>query len=55
MSFPKVNGVGRDKDNDKCIIVYLQRPLTDDELRVFHEQVKLFEHEFLGFIPEKLQ
>lgn len=30
---PKARGVGRVADNDKAIIVYFDRPLTDDEMR----------------------
>jgi hypothetical protein len=33
----KCRGVGRDADNDKAVAVYFSRPLTDDELRFFHE------------------
>ena len=30
-------GSGRDAENPKAIIVYFNRPLTDDELRFFDE------------------
>lgn len=33
----KCPGVGRVEDNDKAVIVYFSRPLTDGELRFFHE------------------
>lgn len=45
--FPKVVGVSRVSDNDKVILVSLERPLTDDELRNFHEELKLTEHQSL--------
>lgn len=33
----KCPGVSRMADNDKAILVYFSRPLTDPELRFFHE------------------
>ena len=30
-------GIGRDAEHDKCAVVYFNRPLTDYELRFFHE------------------
>ena len=33
----KVSGVSRMGDNDKAILVSFSRPLTDAELRFFHE------------------
>lgn len=30
-------GVGRDADNPQAVAVTFSRPLSDDELRIFHE------------------
>lgn len=43
VAFPKVNGVGRVADNDRAILVIFERPLSDDELRNLHEEIKLME------------
>lgn len=32
-----VRGIGRDADDQRTVMVYFTRPLTDDELRFFHE------------------
>jgi hypothetical protein len=53
MSFPKVYGIGRVADNEKAIVLYFKRPLTDDEMRVLHEDVRLLEHEVLGIWTDK--
>lgn len=42
-----VNGVGRDAGHDKAIVVYFNRPLSDDEMRLFHD--------FVQELPEELQ
>lgn len=56
MSFPKVSGVSRVADNDKAIEVIFRRPLTDDEMRVLHEEIKLLCHETLDIkLVGKLQ
>ena len=49
MSFPKAFGVSRVADNDKVVLVSFNRPLTDDELRVLHEEIRLLEHEVIAF------
>ncbi len=36
-TFLKCFGVGRDCQNDKVITVSFSRPLTDEELRFFHD------------------
>jgi len=33
----KCNGVGRDKDHDKALCFYFNRPVSDAELRFLHE------------------
>lgn len=33
----KCRGVSRMDDNDKAVLVHFSRPLTDAELRFFHE------------------
>lgn len=38
----KVNGVGRDPGHDRAVAVYFDRPLSDDELRAFHEFLRGF-------------
>ena len=37
---PKAHIVSRMGDNDKAILVSFTKPLTDDELRDFHDYVK---------------
>lgn len=37
----KLSGTGRDKDNDKALQFYFNRPVTDDELRFLHGIVQL--------------
>lgn len=34
--FLRCNGVGRDKDHDRALVFYFNRPVTDDEMRMFH-------------------
>lgn len=47
-AFPKVNGVGRD-DGDpdpqarKSVVVYFERELTDEELRAFHDLLRMMD------------
>jgi len=36
----RVNGVGRDADNERTLIVYFDRRPTDDELRAVHEHLR---------------
>ena len=33
----KCPGVARDAENPRCVVVAFNRPLSDDELRFFHE------------------
>ena len=33
----RVNGVGRDKDHDRALCFYFNRPVTDAEFRFLHE------------------
>ena len=33
----RIWGVGRDKENPKAVVVCFSRPLTDAELRFFHD------------------
>jgi hypothetical protein len=33
----KCPGVGRDKDHDRALAFYFNRPVTDDEMRYLHE------------------
>ena len=40
MSEPTVAGVGRNAEWPKSLIVYFSRPLTDDEMRSFHDQIR---------------
>lgn len=40
---PAAQGVGRMADNDKAILVSFSRPLTDDELRRFHDFIRHFD------------
>lgn len=35
-----VNGVGRDDEYSKCLVVYLNRKATDDEMRRFHDAIR---------------
>lgn len=30
-------GIGRDGENPKTLVIYLNRPVTDDEMRFLHE------------------
>jgi hypothetical protein len=34
---PRACGVSRMADNDKAVLISFERPLTDDELRQFHD------------------
>lgn len=36
---PVVDGVGRDADNPRCLIVYTRTEPTDDEMRALHEML----------------
>ena len=36
----RINGVGRDAEHDGCLVVYLNRKATDDELRRLHDYLK---------------
>lgn len=33
----KCPGIGRDKDHDRALAFYFNRPVTDDEMRFLHE------------------
>lgn len=33
----RLNGVGRDADHDKALVLYFNRRLTDDEMRFIHD------------------
>lgn len=37
---PKVNGVGRDAEHDRCLVTYFDTVPTDDQMRYFHEHVR---------------
>ncbi len=36
----KCPGVGRDKDNERSLVFYFDRPVTDDEMRFLHEMMQ---------------
>lgn len=38
--YPRPMGVGRDPNNHKFVDVAFSRPLSDDELRDFHEFIR---------------
>lgn len=40
MSKLKCPGAGRDKDCDKALVFYFNRPVTDDEMRFLHACVQ---------------
>lgn len=44
---PMVNGVSRDADRDpqarKSVIVHFERELTDEELRAFHDMLRMMD------------
>lgn len=40
-TLPDITGVGRAHDFDKAIMVYFDRPLTDREMREFHDLLKI--------------
>lgn len=37
----KARGVGRISDNENAVILYFDRPLTDDELRELHDETRI--------------
>lgn len=37
ITVPPVRGIGRVADNEKAIILYFDRKLTDDEMRALHD------------------
>lgn len=39
---PNVNGISRDSENLQVVLVGFERTLTDDELRSFHECVRVY-------------
>jgi len=36
----KCTGVGRDGENEKCLIAYFNQSPTDDQMRFFHDCLK---------------
>jgi hypothetical protein len=38
----KVRGVGRVADEPRAILVFLSKQLTDDEMRNFHDYIRLW-------------
>lgn len=36
----RINGVGRDAEDGRTLVIYLSRPATDDELRRLHDYLK---------------
>lgn len=44
---PKVNGVSRDADPDQMarrnVVVHFERELTDEELRAFHDLLRMMD------------
>jgi hypothetical protein len=37
---PLVSGIGRDAEDDCCLVVYCKRRPTDDEMRAMHDALR---------------
>ncbi len=40
IAHPPARGIGRVADNDRAIVLYFDRPLTDDEMRIVHDRLR---------------
>jgi hypothetical protein len=40
VTLPLVSGIGRDAEDDCCLVVYCKRRPTDDEMRAMHDALR---------------
>lgn len=45
----RVTGAGRDAEHPACVVVYLSRTPTDDELRRIHDAARAFANPLIAF------